>query len=45
MFWAAAARKSLTEADLKKARSLLRSGDYADEVGVSRQTLWWEFAA
>jgi DNA invertase Pin-like site-specific DNA recombinase len=37
--------KSLTGADLKKARALLRSGDYtktqvADELGVSRHTLW-----
>ena len=37
--------KSLTEADLKKARALLRSGDYtkgqvADELKVARHTLW-----
>src|ERR1017187_4816936 len=37
--------KSLTEADLKKARALLRSGDYtktqvAAELEVSRHTLW-----
>lgn len=37
--------KALTEADLKKARALLRSGDYskaqvADELEVSRHTLW-----
>jgi Helix-turn-helix domain of resolvase len=37
--------KSLTEADLKKARALLRSGDYtkgqvADELKVDRHTLW-----
>ena len=37
--------KSLSELDLKKARALLRSGDYtktqvADELGVSRHTLW-----
>ena len=37
--------KSLTEADLKKARALLRSGDYtktqvAAELGVERHTLW-----
>lgn len=36
---------SLTEADLKKARALLRSGDYsknqiAQELGVGRNTLW-----
>ena len=35
----------LTEADLKKARALLRSGDYsqgqvAKELNVSRHTLW-----
>src|SRR5215467_13436905 len=37
--------KALDEADLKKARALLRSGDYsrvqvADELEVSRHTLW-----
>jgi DNA invertase Pin-like site-specific DNA recombinase len=37
--------KALTEADLKKARALLRSGDYskvqvAEELEVSRHTLW-----
>jgi DNA invertase Pin-like site-specific DNA recombinase len=37
--------KSLTETDLKKARALLRSGDYskaeiARELGVGRHTLW-----
>ena len=37
--------KSLGEPDLKKARALLRSGDYTktqvvDELGVSRHTLW-----
>ena len=37
--------KALTEADLKKARALLRSGDYsktqvAEELGVARHTLW-----
>jgi len=37
--------QSLTEADLKKARALLRSGDYtktqvAEELGVGRHTLW-----
>jgi len=37
--------KSLSEADLKKARALLRSGEYtkvqvAEELGVSRHTLW-----
>jgi DNA invertase Pin-like site-specific DNA recombinase len=37
--------KSLTEADLKKARALLRSGDHtkgqvADELKVGRHTLW-----
>ena len=37
--------KSLAEADLKKARALLRSGDYtkvqvARELQVSRHTLW-----
>jgi hypothetical protein len=37
--------KALDEADLKKARALLRSGEYgkvllADELEVSRHTLW-----
>jgi DNA invertase Pin-like site-specific DNA recombinase len=37
--------KALGEPDLKKARALLRSGDYtkvqvAEELGVSRHTLW-----
>jgi DNA invertase Pin-like site-specific DNA recombinase len=37
--------KALSEADLKKARALLRSGDYskvhvAEELEVSRHTLW-----
>ena len=37
--------KALNEADLKKARALLRSGDYtkvqvAEELEVSRHTLW-----
>jgi DNA invertase Pin-like site-specific DNA recombinase len=37
--------KSLSEADLKKARALLRSGDYskvqiAEDLQVSRHTLW-----
>jgi DNA invertase Pin-like site-specific DNA recombinase len=37
--------KALGEADLKKARALLRSGDYtkvqvAQELQVSRHTLW-----
>jgi DNA invertase Pin-like site-specific DNA recombinase len=37
--------KALAEADLKKARALLRSGDYtkvqvAKELAVSRHTLW-----
>jgi DNA invertase Pin-like site-specific DNA recombinase len=37
--------KALAEADLKKARALLRSGDYtkvqvAEELQVSRHTLW-----
>src|SRR6201987_3999224 len=37
--------KSLTDDDLKKARALLRSGDYtkvevAEELEVSRHTLW-----
>jgi DNA invertase Pin-like site-specific DNA recombinase len=37
--------KALDEADLKKARALLRSGEYskvqvADEFEVSRHTLW-----
>jgi len=37
--------KALSEADLKKARALLRSGDYtkvqvAKELVVSRHTLW-----
>jgi DNA invertase Pin-like site-specific DNA recombinase len=37
--------KALDEADLKKARALLRSGGYskvqvADELEVSRHTLW-----
>jgi hypothetical protein len=37
--------KALDEADLKKARALLRSGDYtkvqvAEELEVSRHTLW-----
>ena len=37
--------KALGEADLKKARALLRSGDYtkvqvAKELAVSRHTLW-----
>jgi DNA invertase Pin-like site-specific DNA recombinase len=37
--------KALTDDDLKKARALLRSGDYsrvqvAKELGVSRHTLW-----
>lgn len=37
--------KALTEADLKKARALLRSGEYtkgqiAKELAVSRHTLW-----
>ena len=37
--------KSLTEAGLKKARALLRSGDYtkaeiARELGIGRHTLW-----
>lgn len=37
--------KALTEADLKKARALLRSGDFtkvqvAQELQVSRHTLW-----
>ena len=36
---------ALGEADLKKARALLRSGDYtkvqiANELRVSRHTLW-----
>ena len=40
---------SLTEADLKKARALLRSGDYtksqvAQELGVGRHTLWRRLA-
>jgi transcriptional regulator with PAS, ATPase and Fis domain len=37
--------KALAEADLKKARALLRTGDYtkvqvASELQVSRHTLW-----
>ena len=37
--------RALGEADLKKARALLRSGDYsrvqvAEDLGVSRHTLW-----
>jgi DNA invertase Pin-like site-specific DNA recombinase len=37
--------KALDEEDLKKARALLRSGEYskvqvADELEVSRHTLW-----
>jgi DNA invertase Pin-like site-specific DNA recombinase len=37
--------KALDEKDLKKARALLRSGEYskvqvADELEVSRHTLW-----
>ena len=37
--------QALAEADLKKARALLRSGDYtnvqvAQELQVSRHTLW-----
>jgi hypothetical protein len=37
--------KALDEADLKKARTLPRSGEYsnvqvADELEVSRHTLW-----
>ena len=37
--------KALSEADLKKARALLRLGDYskvqvAEELEVSRHTLW-----
>jgi DNA invertase Pin-like site-specific DNA recombinase len=37
--------RALGEADLKKARTLLRSGDYsraqvAEDLGVSRHTLW-----
>ena len=37
--------KSLSEADLKKARALLHSGDYtkvqvAEDLEVSRHTLW-----
>ncbi|MBL8240517.1 MAG: Hin recombinase [Bryobacterales bacterium] len=37
--------KALDEADLKKARALLRSGEYtkvqvAKELDVSRHTLW-----
>ena len=37
--------KALDEADLNKARALLRSGEYskvqvADELEVSRHTLW-----
>jgi DNA invertase Pin-like site-specific DNA recombinase len=37
--------KALTEAELKKARALLRSGEYtkaqvARELAVSRHTLW-----
>lgn len=37
--------RALGEADLKKARALLRSGDYsrvqvAQDLGVSRHTLW-----
>jgi hypothetical protein len=37
--------KALTEADLKKARALLRSGEYtkvevAKELEISRHTLW-----
>jgi transcriptional regulator with PAS, ATPase and Fis domain len=37
--------KALDEADLKKARALLRSGEYskvqvADELEISRHTLW-----
>jgi helix-turn-helix resolvase-like protein/serine acetyltransferase-like protein len=42
--------KSLTDADLKKARALLRSGDYtkaeiAAELGVGRHTLWRHLVA
>jgi DNA invertase Pin-like site-specific DNA recombinase len=38
-------RKAFDEADLRKARALLRSGEYskvqvADELEVSRHTLW-----
>ena len=37
--------RTLTSQDLKKARALLRSGDYsraqiAEDLGVSRHTLW-----
>ena len=37
--------KALTEADFKKARALLRSGDYAkvqaaEDLKISRYTLW-----
>jgi hypothetical protein len=48
--WRAGGRPpSLTDADLKKARALLRSGDYtknqvAQELGVGRHTLWRRLA-
>jgi DNA invertase Pin-like site-specific DNA recombinase len=38
--------KALNEADLKRARALLRSGEYTkvqvtEELEVRRHTLWW----